>query len=110
MAQIKSETATIAENGTVSSAVEVNGYTLCGIAAPACVGTSVSISVDSDGSGTYIDAYTADGTQITATVSGTARYIALDPVNFATVHSLKLTSNGTETSAITFRLLFRHIT
>lgn len=90
-----SQTVTIASGATDSGAIDLNGYTLCGMFIPSAItGTTITFKAD-DGTGTYVVMENGAGANISATVSA-SKYIALSPTDFAGVGKLKLVSSASE--------------
>ena len=100
--------AVIAASGTTSGAVECpSGYNLVGMFAPVCTGTALTLTMAKALAGTYVAQKTAADAAITLTISGTAHYIALDPLLFQGLQFIKLVSGSTEAAERTFTLVFR---
>lgn len=100
--------AVIASSGTASAAIDLAGFTLCGILLPAAfTGTALTFQVSSAIGGTYVALKsTTSGTSLSYTVAqGT--YAAIDPKDFQGVRFLKVVSGSTEGAARTLKLATR---
>jgi hypothetical protein len=101
-------TVTIATSGTVSTAVDLYGYSLLGIITPAAMtGTALTVQASHDGS-TFNVMYDTDGSALSIT-SAASRFIALAPQDFASVRHLKLVSGSTEAAERTITLAIRKL-
>lgn len=88
-------TATIASSDTVSGEVNVYGTTLCGLHLPASfTGTALTFQAAVASGGTYQEVY-KDGAALSVTVAQ-AKYIALNPADFAGIQYLKIVSGSAE--------------
>ena len=58
---------------------------------------NITFQASTDQGTTYLDVYDADGNEVTATVGGTNRIIAVDPTIFAGFSHIKLRSGTTAT-------------
>ncbi len=99
---------TIASSGTTSEIIDLRGTTLCGIHMPAAFdGTGLSFEIAPSIGGTYQTMYKngADRSEIVAP----GKYVELDPVAFAGVQFMKITSDTTETAARTLTLAVRPV-
>lgn len=98
--QLVSVPCTIANGQTDSAAIDLGGFTLCGILFPAAfTGTALSFLVSSAIDGTFVPLKsTASGTTLSYTV-GQATYAALDPKDFQGANFIKLKSGSTEGGA-----------
>jgi hypothetical protein len=97
----------IANSGTVSAAITMNGMSLCGIKLPAAfTGTALTFQVCDTLAGSYVALKKADGSSLSYTVAqGT--YVAIDPKDFYGVQFLKIVSGTTETGARTLLLALK---
>lgn len=92
--------ATIANGVQESAALDMGGFTLCGILLPAAfTGTALTFEVSDSLSGTFVALKsTTSGTALSYTVAqGT--YAAIDPKDFQGVNFLKLKSGTAEGAA-----------
>lgn len=88
--------ATISGGGTVSTATDLYGYTLCGVFIPTGFqGTAISFHASISNSGTYSPMKDGAGAAVSKTVAG-GDYVYLDPAVFAGVRFVKIVSNATE--------------
>lgn len=100
--------ATIASGGTTSPAVSVpDGYDMVGIFAPVCTGTALTLTAATTSGGTYTQVKTAADAAVSITISGTAHYIALDPLLFGGLQFVKLVSGSSESADRVFTLIYR---
>lgn len=100
--KIDYEDCVIAENGTVSAAVNLRGMTLCGIIVPSdFVGTVITFQMSDAIDGTYRIMQDGAGASVSKTVTlaspPASLYIKVDPADFAGVQFLKLVSGSSET-------------
>lgn len=93
--KIIEKTATIANNGTVSTAVDIRGKVVVGILFPVMTGTSVSFQFSSDGGTTYTAVYDTTDTLISWTMQS-SRYYVCAPEDFAGATHIKIVSGSTE--------------
>lgn len=102
----RTETVTIANGATVSSAIDLQGCTMCGIILPAAfTGVALTFQV-SDDNVTYQAAYNTSNTALSATVAQGRSYM-LTPTDFAGVRYVKLVSGSAEGAARTIKILTR---
>jgi hypothetical protein len=88
--------ATIANGAALSGAIDLDGYTLCGIQMPSAWTTAnLTFQVSADGA-TYADVYSDSGGEYTVTAAA-SRYIVLNPADFAGMRFLKVRSGTTGT-------------
>lgn len=100
-------TITIAQSTTVSAEAAVpDGYDLVGIHAPACTGTALTFTAAKAAGGTHGVVANSANSAISLTISGTAHYIALDPLLFQGLQFIKLVSGSAEAANRTFTLVF----
>ncbi len=93
---IETVDAVIAINTALSAALNVSGATVIGIAMPAAwTAANLTFQASVDGS-TYNDVYDDAGAEYTVTAAA-ARYIILDPADFAGFRFLKIRSGTTGT-------------
>lgn len=95
--QLVSVPCTIANTAQESAAIDLAGFTLCGILLPAAfTGTAITFEVSDSLAGTFVALKsTTSGTALSYTVAqGT--YAALDPKDFQGVNFLKLKSGTAE--------------
>lgn len=92
------ETATIANGGSLSAAVNLQGRVLCGVIMPsAWTAAGLSFQASHDGS-TYVEVMDFDGVAL-ATVVTASVYVPLDAANFAGANYVKVRS-GTSGAAV----------
>lgn len=92
-------TVTIANGGTISPAVDLNGHGLCGIYLPAAfTGTAITFLASDLLAGTYRTVQDGAGSALTKVVSAGV-YVPLDPADFAGIRYLKIVSNAAEGGA-----------
>jgi hypothetical protein len=103
------QAATIANGGTVSGAVMLEGYQVVGIQFPAVAltGTSFTFQVSSDNGSNYVALYDDIGDPVTVLpAAGTAlRTQWLDPRFFLSAHRLKVVSSNAEGAARSIKIL-----
>lgn len=91
-------TVTIANNASLSGAVDLGGYAPIGIIMPSAW-TTANLTFQTAADATnYANVYDMFGTEYTV-VASTSRYIVLNPVDFAGIRGLKIRS-GTSGSAV----------
>lgn len=97
----------IANGGTVSAALQLQGLVLCGIQLPAAfTGTTLTFQASVDGTTFQPVKSTASGTALSYTVAqGT--YVAIDPKDFQGINYLKVVSGTAEGAARTLNLAVR---
>ncbi len=98
----------IAASGTKSAAINLKGFTLCGVILPATfTGTALTFEVSDAIDGTFVPLKsTTSGSALSYTVAQ-ATYAAIDPKDFQGVQFLKVVSGSTEGSARTLKLATR---
>lgn len=102
----RTETVVIANGGTVSGAIDLQGLTLCGVILPsAFTGAAITFQV-SDDNVTYQAAYNTSNNAMTMTVTQARTYM-ITPTDFAGVRYLKLVSGSAEGAERTIKLLTR---
>lgn len=90
--------ATIAASATVSSAIDLGGFVLCGIQVPAAfTGVALTFQASMDGVTYQPMRNTYSGTALSYTVAQ-GEYIAVNPVDFYGVNFLKIVSGSTESA------------
>lgn len=88
--------ATIANAATTTAAIDLAGTSLVAIQFPAAfTGTSVTFQASTTLSGTYQAVIDGSGTTLTKTVVA-ARYMVLDPLEFAGIQFIKIVSSASE--------------
>lgn len=96
--------AVIAISETKSAAVDLGGFTLCGIILPVMTGTALSFEVSDAIDGTFVPLKsTTSGTTLSYTTASST-YAAIDPKDFQGVRFLKVVSGSTELAARTLKL------
>jgi hypothetical protein len=101
---VKVLTATIAVDGTTSNAVLLYGATAIAITTPAAmVGTAFSFLGSVDGGLTFVAIRDSLNNLISYTFTANSGY-PLEPRIFAGYDQIKVVSNDTETSAISFQI------
>jgi len=105
---VKTKTATIADNGTTSTEIDLENGTLCGFYTPAgLVGTAITFTVSTETGGTFVGVEKQDGSALTYTVEA-SKYYYLNPADFAGVRFIKLVSGSSETGGpLTFTIVYR---
>lgn len=89
------KTVVIAVNGTVSTAMDMEDGTLCGVFIPAgFVGTAMTFQTSIDGI-TFVAVNNAAGAL--SYVVAASKYIAIDPKDFRGMRYIKLVSGSSET-------------
>lgn len=84
--------ATIANGQSITSALNLGGLRLFGIVMPSAWTTAnLTFQMSHDGGATWNNIYDTNGNEISIT-AGTSRFIALDPVNYASITMLKVRS------------------
>lgn len=100
LGQIVYPSVVIANGATESTAIPTAGLSLCGILFPATfTGTAVTFEACNTVDGTYLPVYNSAG-QVSYAVAQ-ARYIAIDPKDFAGIQFLKIKSGSSEGGART---------
>jgi hypothetical protein len=101
-------TLTIASGGTAGTA-DLKGGILVGIQMPAALtGTILTLTGSSTHGGTYGAIKDKTPTTIPTITYAASTMFAVDPVTFAQVRSLKITSNGAEAADRAFILMVKH--
>jgi len=102
--RIDYETVTIAESGTVSTAIQLDGVVPIGIIIPAAfTGTAMKFQFSHDDS-TYTALYNTSGSEVSITV-GTSRWIGLDKEDFIGAKSFKCVSGSSEAAERTVTIV-----
>lgn len=103
-------TATVANGGTDSDAVDLHGCALAGLIMPAAfTGTSVKLLACDTLTGTYVLVADGAGADVSITVT-TSKYVAVPNLTLlAGIRFLKLRSSGAEAAERTVRLVVRPI-
>lgn len=87
---------TLASGGTKTPAIDLQGFTLCGVLFPATfTGTALTFEMSVDGTTFFPVVATTSGTALSYTVAQ-GKYSALDPTPFQGIRYLKLVSGSTE--------------
>jgi|WetSurMetagenome_2_1015567.scaffolds.fasta_scaffold219111_1 hypothetical protein len=95
--------ASIANGGTESSALNLKGFSLAGIFMPAAfTGTAISFKASTAIDGTFEPVYNSSGA-VSYTVAA-SRYVAIDPKDFQGIQFLKVVSGSAEGAARTLTL------
>jgi hypothetical protein len=101
--------ATIAAGGTLSSAVSLNGFSLCAILLPATfTGATISFEASFDGTNYFPVYSTTSGTLLSYTVTQ-GHYVAIDPKDFFGIKTVKILSASTEGSTRTLNCSLKGI-
>ncbi|MDD3289074.1 MAG: hypothetical protein PHX43_08790 [Alphaproteobacteria bacterium] len=88
---------TISSGQSLSPALNLGGLRLFGIAMPAAWTTAnLTFQVSSDGGSTWNNMYDANGNEVSV-IAAASRFIALDPMNFASIQMLKVRSGTSST-------------
>ncbi len=100
--------ATIANGATTSGEVDLpDGYDLVGIFAPVCTGVALTFTAAAAAGGTFVAVADGANSAISKTISGTAHYMALDPLLFQGLQFIKLVSGSSEGADRVFTLVMR---
>ena len=103
------QTATIANGGTTSGALDLLSETLLGIFVPSSfTGTALTFQVATAVDGTYVTLTNEDGSDYSVTVAA-SKFVAVDPQIFAGVRFAKLVSGSAEGAERTLTLATRAI-
>lgn len=87
----------ILTGAAVSNSLNLESLRLFGIVMPAAwTAASLTFQASFDGGTTWVNMYESSGTEISVTAS-TSRYIALDPVIFASITMIKVRSGTSGT-------------
>lgn len=88
--QHKTFTATIANTASLSGAVDLGFYRLCGLETPAAIDSATAITFQASADGaTWVNLYDATGAEKSLTVS-TSRRIILTPADFYGIRFIKV--------------------
>jgi len=99
---------TIANGGTTSGVVDLQGRGLVAFILPAAfTGTAITFQVSADGTNFY-DCYNSANSQMTCTVTQGRAYM-LDPGDLVAVRFIKLVSNAAEGAERTITLIARDL-
>lgn len=99
--RVFTKTVTIADSASLSGAIDLGDYTLCGIIVPSGWSTAtISFAASDSLAGTYYPVYSSSGAEVVtgSITGGTAVWVALDPADFAGIRYLKVRS-GTSAAA-----------
>lgn len=101
--------AIIANGGTESANIALNGMCLCGIFFPAAfTGTAVTFEASLDGTTFFAVKSTTSGTSLSYTVAQ-GEYVAINPVDFQGIATLRIVSGSSEGAARTLNLSLKGI-
>ena len=105
---IYTQDAVVANGGTNSSSVDLNGHVLIGIATPADL-TSTSgelqTSIDNE---TWLPIYDREGNQFTLELAA-SRFIAIPPGDIAGLHNVRIVVGSAEGAERTLKLVCRKL-
>lgn len=87
---------TIASSGTTSGEFNAGKYVICGFKFPAMTGTSVTFTHCEESGGTFVPVADTSDTNLSITVSATAKTRVVNPQNFAGLEYIKLVSGSSE--------------
>lgn len=105
---IYTEPSIVANGGTESAIVALNGHVIVGIAVPAAItSTTAELQTTIDGS-TWLPIYDRLGTKYTLDLVA-GRYIALPPGEIAGLHNVRIKTGTAEGAARTFQLVLRKL-
>lgn len=108
MSKNRQLSAVIANGATTSGEVAVpDGFDLAGIFAPVCTGVALTFTAAVASGGTFVAVADGANSAVSKTISGTAHYMALDPLLFQGLQFIKLVSGSAEGAERTFTLIFR---
>jgi len=95
-----SHTVTIAASGSLSGAIDLGNYTLCGVRTDsAWDGGAISFASSTAIGGTYVPVISASGAEVTTGSIAASKHAALDPADFVGVQFLKIQS-GTSAAVV----------
>lgn len=98
----------VANGGTESTSIDLNGHVLIGVDVPGTVtSTTAELQTSLDGS-TWKPVYDREGNKYTLALSAT-RYIALPPGDIAGLPNVRLKTGSAEGAARTFKLVARKL-
>lgn len=98
---------TIANGGTTTDAVDLEGKTLVGLFTDSTMtGTAITFQTALSTAGTFVNIEDGDGANISKTMSG-GEYIKLNPQDFAGCATIKLVSGSAEGAERTLNLAMR---
>lgn len=93
-------TVTIAGSASLSGAVDLGPFTLCGLLLASTWDTNViSFAASTTLGGTYVPILSASGAEVATGSIAASKWIALDPADFAGIRFLKIRS-GTSSAAV----------
>lgn len=102
-------TATITNGTTTSDAQDIAGTTLVGIQLPAAfTGTAITFQVATSLAGAYQTLTNSGGSALALSVSA-AKFITLNPADFAGIQFFKLVSNAAEGATRSIELITRPV-
>jgi hypothetical protein len=95
-------------NTTFSNMVNLYGTRLVGIITPsALTSTSIGFQAASTAAGTPVAVYNSSGIIAVTVATAAARYIALNPNDYACINNIRISTGSTELAARTFTLVTR---
>jgi hypothetical protein len=96
--------ASIASGQQISSTIELEGYSFCGVFLPAAfTGTALTFEASYDGTNFFPVYNTTSGTALSYTVAQ-GHYCAIDPKDFYGINYLQIKSGSAEAAARTLQV------
>jgi len=104
------QTATIADSGTTSNAVDSSGAVLCGVIIPANMeGTSLTFTTSTEADGTYVPLRDKGNAAISVTHSTAAGFFSLYDVLPFGLNFMKVVAGSSQTGEASLTLVFQRV-